>query len=141
MRWRDFIHLVLGAMQRRGFARVFGQRGYFYAYQTPKKSTLTKLINTNLTELQDIGIDGLEFTTPQQVNVSGVQGAATLNYRGLLATQQGGSIPVEGFAYYFVRSNGYGVTAFGLCAQGCLKPKTKLVNGYNTMLSTLVSTL
>ena len=55
-----------------------------------------------------------------------MEGAATLNYRGLLATQQGGSIPVEGFAYYFVREDGTGATAFGLYGKGALKPKSKL---------------
>ena len=45
-------------------------------------------------------------------------GAATLNFQGLLATQQGGSIPVEGFAYYFVRENGTGATAFASLRQG-----------------------
>ena len=71
----------------------------------------------------------------------GLRGAATLNFRGLLATQQGGTIPVEGFAYYFIRPNGTGATAFALYGKGSLKPKSKLVTGYNTMLNTLVSTL
>ena len=83
----------------------------------------------------------LQITQPQSVQVSGVAGAATLNFRGLLATQQGGSIPVEGFAYYFVREDGTGATAFGLYGKGALKPKSKLLSGYNTMLNTLISTL
>ena len=64
-----------------------------------------------------------------------------LNFQGLLATQQGGTIPVEGFAYYFVRADGTGATAFALYGKGALKPKSKLLNGYNTMLNTLISTL
>jgi RsiW-degrading membrane proteinase PrsW (M82 family) len=124
-----------------GFAQVYGNKGYFFAYLTPKRTTLTKLITNNLTGIQNMGVQQLQITQPQAIQVSGVNGAATLNFRGLLATQQGGTIPVEGFAYYFVRSNGTGATAFGLYGKGALKPKSKLLTGYNTMLSTLVSTL
>jgi len=124
-----------------GYAQVFGFKGYFFAYLTPKKTTLTKLITNNLTGIQNLGIADLKITQPQSVEITGVKGAATLNFQGLLATQQGGSIPVEGFAYYFVREDGTGATAFGLYGKGALKPKSKLLNGYNTMLNTLISTL
>jgi RsiW-degrading membrane proteinase PrsW (M82 family) len=124
-----------------GYARVWGQKGYFFAYLNPKKMTLPKLITANLTAIQDLGVEDLEITQPVTVQITGVKGAATLNFRGLLATQQGGSIPVEGFAYYFVREDGTGATAFGLYGKGALKPKSKLLNGYNTMLNTLIATL
>ncbi len=124
-----------------GFVQVFGYKGYFFAYLNPKKVTLNKLITNNLTGIQNMGVEELEITQPQSISVSGLKGAATLNFRGLLATQQGGSIPVEGFAYYFIRPNGTGATAFALYGKGALKPKSKLLTGYNTMLNTLVSTL
>jgi hypothetical protein len=124
-----------------GSAQVFGYKGYFFAYLTPKKSTLPKLVTNNLTTIQNLGIADLQITQPESVQVSGVTGAATLSFQGLLATQQGGSIPVEGFAYYFVRTDGTGATAFGLYGKGGLKPKSKLLDGYNTMLNTLISTL
>jgi hypothetical protein len=124
-----------------GFAQVFGYKGYFFAYLTPKKTTLPKLITNNLTGIQNLGVEDLAITEPEAVEIPGVTGAATLNFQGLLATQQGGSIPVEGFAYYFVREDGTGATAFGLYGKGALKPKSKLLSGYNTMLNTLISTL
>jgi len=124
-----------------GFAQVFGNKGYFFAYLTPKRTTLPKLITNNLTGIQNMGVENLAITQPESVQVNGVTSAATLNFQGLLATQQGGSIPVEGFAYYFVRTDGTGATAFGLYGKGGLKPKSKLLAGYNTMLNTLVSTL
>jgi RsiW-degrading membrane proteinase PrsW (M82 family) len=124
-----------------GFAQVFGYKGYFFAYLTPRKSTLPKLITNNLTGIQNLGVEELKITQPESVEVPGVTGAATLNFQGLLATQQGGTIPVEGFAYYFVREDGTGATAFGLYGKGSLKPNSKLLSGYNTMLNTLISTL
>ncbi len=124
-----------------GYAQVFGYKGYFFAYLTPKKTTLPKLITNNLTGIQNLGVEDLKITQPQSVEITGVTGAATLNFQGLLATQQSGSIPVEGFAYYFVREDGTGATAFGLYGKGALKPKSKLLSGYNTMLNTLISTL
>jgi hypothetical protein len=123
------------------FLQVFGFKGYFFAYLSPKKTTVPKLITNNLTGIQNMGVEELQITQPTSVQVSGVQSAGTLNFRGLLATQQGGSIPVEGFAYYFVRSDGTGATAFALYGKGSLKPKSKLLNGYNTMLNTMISTL
>jgi hypothetical protein len=124
-----------------GYAQVFGYKGYFFAYLTPKKTTLPKLITNNLTGIQNLGIDDLQITQPESIEITGVSGAAALNFQGLLATQQGGSIPVEGFAYYFVREDGTGATAFGLYGKGSLKPNSKLLVGYNTMLNTLISTL
>ncbi len=123
------------------FVQVFGQKGYLFAYLNPKKTTLPKLITNNLTGLQNLGVEDLEITDPEAITVTGVKGAATLGFRGLLATQQGGSIPIEGFAYYFVREDGTGATAFALYGKGALKPKGKLATGYNVMLNTLVSTL
>ncbi len=127
--------------QESGFVQVFGFKGYFFAYLNPKKVTLPKLITNNLTGIQNMGVEDLEITEPEAITVSGLKGASTLNFRGLLATQQGGSIPVEGFAYYFIRPDGTGATAFALYGKGALKPKSKLLTGYNTMLNTLVSTL
>ena len=124
-----------------GFAQVFGYKGYFFAYLTPKKTSLPKLITNNLTGIQNLGVEDLKITEPESVEITGVTDAATLNFQGLLATQQGGTIPVEGFAYYFVREDGTGATAFGLYGKGALKPKSKLLDGYNTMLNTLTSTL
>ena len=43
-----------------------------------------------------------------------------LGFQGALATQQGGTVPLEGFAYYFVLQDGSGVTAFTLYEQGAL---------------------
>jgi hypothetical protein len=63
-----------------------------------------------------------------------------LGYQGLLADQQGGSTPVEGFAYYFQLQDGTGVTAFAMYQQGSVTEDSPLVEGYNTMLNTLVST-
>ena len=124
-----------------GYLQVFGFKGYFFAYLTPKKTTLPKLITSNLTGISNMGVADLEVSQPQAISISGLKGAAQLSFRGLLATQQGGSIPVEGFAYYFIRPDGTGATAFALYGKGALKPKSKLLNGYNTMLNTLVSTL
>ena len=61
--------------------------------------------------------------------------------RGCSPPSRAGRIPVEGFAYYFVREDGTGATAFGLYGKGSLKPNSKLLIGYNTMLNTLISTL
>ena len=37
-----------------------------------------------------------------------------------MASQQGGTFPVEGFGYYFVSQEGAGLTAFGLYEAGAL---------------------
>ena len=40
-----------------GYAQVFGYKGYFFAYLTPKKTTLPKLITNNLTGIQNLGVE------------------------------------------------------------------------------------
>ena len=67
--------------------------------------------------------------------------AQTLMYRGLMATQQGGTFPVEGFGYYFITQDGTGITAFGLYEQGALASTPALVDGYNALLNVLVGTI
>ena len=75
-----------------------------------------------------------------QVPSSSVVQCVLLGYQGVLASQQGGALPVEGFAYYFLTQEGTGVTAFALYEQGAVTEDSPLVEGYDTMLNTLVST-
>ena len=64
-----------------------------------------------------------------------------LGFQGALASQQGGTVPLEGFAYYFVLQDGSGVTAFTLYEQGALDDEgAPLIVGYDQMFNTLVST-
>ena len=66
---------------------------------------------------------------------------AVLGYAGVLASQQGGTLPVEGFAFYFVPQDGSGVTAFTLYQDGALDDDSNpLIAGYNQMINSLVST-
>ena len=83
------------------------------------------MIQTNLQGLQNIGIQQLAVSKPSQIQVSNqdVAIAATLVYRGVLASQQGGTTPVEGFVYYFALRDGTGVTAFSLYGTGAIKNK------------------
>lgn len=101
------------------------------------------MIAGNLQGLEAMGIQDLQYTEPEAVQLptSAVVSAATLSFIGVLASQQGGSVPVQGFAYYFVLQDGTGVTALGLFEQGAVTSETHpLVVGYNAMLSSLVST-
>ena len=89
------------------------------------------------------GVQELEYTTPEALSLptSAVVEAQTLLYRGLMATQQGGTFPVEGFGYYFITQDGTGITAFGLYEQGALEGSPGLVDGYNAMMNDLVGTI
>jgi hypothetical protein len=63
-----------------------------------------------------------------------------LGFQGTLASQQGGTVPLEGFAYYFVLQDGRGVTAFVLYQQGALDDASNpLIEGYDAMFNSLVS--
>ena len=74
----------------------------------------------HLNGLVGFGVQELEYSTPEAISLptSAVVEAQTLMYRGLMATQQGGTFPVEGFGYYFITQDGTGITAFGLFEQG-----------------------
>jgi hypothetical protein len=74
-----------------------------------------------------------------QIPSSSVVQCVMLGYQGVLANQQGGTLPVEGFAYYFLLQDGTGVTAFGLYEQGSMTEDNPLIEGYTTMLNSLVS--
>ena len=125
-----------------GFAMVFGDGGYFFATLTPPPADLATMISDHILGLQGLGIQDLQISEPEatQIPSSSVVACVTLGYQGLLATQQGGSLAVEGFAYYFQLLDGTGVTVFGMYEQGSVTEESPLVEGYNVMLNSLVST-
>lgn len=126
-----------------GFAQLWGPGGYFIALTTPSPATMEALVSDHLAGLQGFGVQELEFTQPEAISLptSAVVDAQTIQFRGLMASQQGGTFPVEGFAYYFITQDGTGITTFGLFEQGALDASTELVDGYNAMLNDLVSTI
>jgi RsiW-degrading membrane proteinase PrsW (M82 family) len=126
-----------------GFAQLWGPGGYFIAVVTPSPAEMEALIMDHLNGLVGFGVQELEYSTPEALSLptSAVVEAQTLMYRGLMATQQGGTFPVEGFGYYFITQDGTGITAFGLYEQGALYSTPALVEGYNAMLNDLVSTI
>jgi len=126
-----------------GFAQLWGPGGYFIAVVTPSPAEMEGLIMDHLNGLVGFGVQELEYSTPEAVSLptSAVVEAQTLMYRGLMATQQGGTFPVEGFGYYFITQDGTGITAFGLYEQGALESTPALVDGYNAMLNDLVGTI
>jgi hypothetical protein len=128
--------------QTDGFAMVFGDGGYFFALLSPPPADLSTMITDHLTGLAGLGIQDLQVSEPEAVQIptSSVVACVSLGYQGVLADQQGGSVPVEGFAYYFQLQNGAGVTAFALYQQGSVTEGSPLIDGYNTMLNSLVST-
>jgi hypothetical protein len=126
-----------------GFAQLWGPGGYFIAVVTPSPAEMEGLVMDHLNGLVGFGVQELEYSTPEAISLptSAVVEAQTLMYRGLMATQQGGTFPVEGFGYYFITQDGTGITAFGLFEQGALDSTPALVEGYNAMLNDLVATI
>ena len=127
--------------QDAGFAMVAGDGGFFFAMLSAPPADLETMITEHLMGLQSLGIQDLAISDPQPVQIpsSAVVQCISLGYQGVLASQQGGALPVEGFAYYFLTQDGVGVTAFGLYEQGALSDGSPLIEGYNTMLNSLVS--
>jgi hypothetical protein len=131
------------AEQAPGFAMVAGDGGLFFAIINPAPTDLSSMVTENLNGISGLGIQDLQYSDPQSVPVpsSAVVECAVLGYIGVIASQQGGTIPVEGFAYYFVLQDGTGVTAFTLYEQGALgDDSSPLIDGYNAMFNSLIST-
>ena len=86
-----------------------------------------------------MGVQDLAVSEPSETQIpsSAVVQCVTLGFQGVLATQQDGTVPLEGFAYYFVLQDGSGVTAFALYEQGAAR-ESPLIEGYNLMFNTLV---
>jgi hypothetical protein len=128
--------------QEEGFVQVFGDGGYFFAYVTPPPTDMQTVVTDHLNGLQQLGIQDLQVSDPEEVQIpsSSVVQCVLLGYQGTLATQQNGTLAVEGFAYYFVLQDGTGVTAFTLYQQGALDDESSpLLQGYSQMFNTLVS--
>jgi hypothetical protein len=126
--------------QQDGFAVVYGDGGYFFVALTPPPADLQTMVTDNLTGLQALGIQDLQVSDPESVDVpsSAVVQCAFLGFQGVLASQQGGTLPIEGFTYYFLTQDGTGVTAFALYQQG-ITEDDPYVAGVGTMLNSLVS--
>jgi hypothetical protein len=128
--------------QADGFVQVFGDGGYFFALINPAPTDVNAMVTENLEGLQTLGIQDLAVSEPQdaQIPTSAVVQCVVLGYQGTLASEQGGAVPLEGFAYYFVLQDGTGVTAFTLFPQGTLDDDTSpLIDGYDQMFNSLVS--
>ena len=128
--------------QQDGFVQVFGDGGYFFAIANPAPTDVNAMISENLAGIQTLGIQDLAVSDPQdsQIPTSSVVQCVVLGFQGTLASQQGGTTPLEGFAYYFVLQDGSGVTAFTLYPQGALDDESNpLIAGYNSMFDSLVS--
>ncbi len=126
-----------------GFAQLWGPGGYFIALVDPPPTDLETLITNHLNGLGDFGVQELEYTEPESIALptSAIVDASTLLYRGLMASQQGGTFSVEGFGYYFITQEGAGITAFGLYEAGSPATNQDLVDGYNQMMNELVGSL
>ncbi len=128
--------------QEPGFVQVFGDGGYFFAIINPAPTDVNAMITENLNGIQSMGLQDLGVSEPSEAQIpsSAVVQCVVLGFQGTLATQQGGAVPLEGFAYYFVLQDGSGVTAFTLYEQGALDDEfAPLIEGYNQMFNTLVS--
>jgi RsiW-degrading membrane proteinase PrsW (M82 family) len=128
--------------QEDGYVQVYGDGGLFFAYVTPPPTDMQTVVTDHLNGLQSLGIQDLQVSDPEEVQIpsSSVVQCVLLGFQGTLATQQNGTLPVEGFAYYFVLQDGTGVTAFTLYQQGALDDNSSpLLQGYSQMFNTLVS--
>jgi hypothetical protein len=118
---------------------VKGNAAFTLDLTTPPADT-GAMMQANLQGLVDRGVQDLAVTDPSQVALpsSNFVAAARINLRGLVATQQGGSIPMEGFAFYLVRQDGLGITATGIFNQGEMERTPSLVKDYGVMLDSLI---
>lgn len=99
------------------------------------------MMQSHLQGLLDRGMQNLEVTDPILIALpsSNFVAAQRMNLRGLLASQQGGSIPVEGFAFYLVRQDGVGITVTGIFDQGEMDRVPGLAGEYGAMLNSLIA--
>ncbi|MBV9831319.1 MAG: zinc ribbon domain-containing protein, partial [Marmoricola sp.] len=98
------------------------------------------MMQANLQGLAGSGVQSLEYSDPVQMPLPNANfvAAVRLNLRGLVATQQGGSVPVEGFSFYLLRRDGVGITASGLFPQGDLQRDPNLLKEYGAMFNALL---
>ncbi len=97
------------------------------------------MMQSHLQGMLDRGVQDLEVTQPVQEALPNANfvAAQRINYRGLLASQQGGAVPIEGFAFYLVRQDGLGITFAGMFAQGEIDRNPSVVQDYSLMLSSV----
>ena len=126
-----------------GFAMVFGDGGHFFALLTPAPTDISAMITDHLT-----GCRAWASRTSRSASRSASScrrrrwsRRVTLGYQGLLASQQGGTVPVEGFALLLRDSRTAPASRRSACTSRARSRGSPLVEGYNEMLNSLVSTL
>jgi hypothetical protein len=107
---------------------------------TQPPADIGAMMQANLKDLIDRGMQELGFTPPTQLPLPSADfvAAARMDLRGMMASQQGGAVPLEGFAIYLVRQDGVGITATGLFSPGELDRTPALVKEYSAMLGSLI---
>ena len=131
---------VLDSNESRVVAGRGGGSAIFTVDRVPPPADAALMIQSHLNGLVSDGVQNLEITQPKQVALPNADfvAAQQLNLRGMLATQQGGSFPVEGFAFYLVRRDGVGIVAAGLYAQDTIANTPEVVDEYASMLDSVV---
>ena len=84
--------------QEDGFVQVYGDGGYFFAIINPAPTDVNAMITENLNGIQSMGIQDLAISDPEetQIPTSAVVQCVVLGFQGTLATQQGGTVPLNG---------------------------------------------
>lgn len=97
------------------------------------------MMQSHLQGMLDGGVQNLEVTQPVQEALPNANfvAAQRISLRGLIASQQGGAVPVEGFAIYLVRQDGIGITFGGLYGQGVPDRDPTVFQDYSLMLSSV----
>lgn len=122
--------------------RIVASKGnaVFAVDVTQPPADIGAMMQANLKDLIDRGMQELGFTPPTQLPLPSADfvAAARMDLRGMMASQQGGAVPLEGFAIYLVRQDGVGITATGLFSPGELDRTPALVKEYGAMLASLI---
>jgi hypothetical protein len=125
------------------FAAVGTPGGLYQVNRLAGPTDTASLVSAHMMAIIGGGIQNLEATDIEQIPLpsSSVVSAGRLQYRGIYATQQGGTVPIDGVAFYFVTQDGTGYISDARAAQGLLAEGSELLPGFDAMLNEFISTL
>jgi hypothetical protein len=117
--------------------------GIYQIYRVSGPTDVASLVAAHMMSIAGGGVQQLEFTDTEQLALptSSVVSAGRVQYRGVLASQQGGTIPIDGTAFYFITQDGTGYVSDARAQQGLLTEGSPLLPGFNAMLNEFVGTL
>jgi hypothetical protein len=126
-----------------GFAMVATPGGTFSVQRVDGPADVNALVAAHVQAIANGGLQDMRYSDPESLPLpsSSLVEFARIFYTGVYASQQSGTVPVDGVAFYLVTQDGTGYIADARVAQGLLDEGSPLLPALESMLNEFIGSV